>query len=90
MRSAPTVAKAAPAPAVAVAAASMRIDGSLAQLTGAATLPAFRRRGLQTALTLHRLADARAAFFRTVENGPLIDPTRGFTSSSDCTGSIAV
>jgi ribosomal protein S18 acetylase RimI-like enzyme len=47
--------------AVAVAAASMRIDGSLAQLTGAATLPAFRRRGLQTALTLHRLADARAA-----------------------------
>ena len=47
--------------AVAVAAASMRIDGSLAQLTGAATLPEFRRRGLQTALTLHRLADARAA-----------------------------
>jgi ribosomal protein S18 acetylase RimI-like enzyme len=47
--------------AVAVAAASMRIDGSLAQLTGAATLPAFRRRGLQTALTLHRLAEARAA-----------------------------
>ena len=47
--------------AVAVAAASMRIDGALAQLTGAATLPSFRRRGLQTALTLHRLADARAA-----------------------------
>jgi ribosomal protein S18 acetylase RimI-like enzyme len=47
--------------AVAVAAASLRIDGSLAQLTGAATLPGFRRRGLQTALTLHRLADARAA-----------------------------
>jgi len=47
--------------AVAVAAASMRIDGALAQLAGAATLPAFRRRGLQTALTLHRLADARAA-----------------------------
>jgi ribosomal protein S18 acetylase RimI-like enzyme len=47
--------------AVAVAAASMRIDGSLAQLAGAATLPAFRRRGLQTALTLHRLADAREA-----------------------------
>jgi len=39
----------------------MRIDGSLAQLTGAATLPAFRRRCLQTALTLHRLAEARAA-----------------------------
>ena len=47
--------------AVAVAAASMRIDGSLAQLTGAATLPGFRRRGLQTALTLQRLAEARAA-----------------------------
>jgi ribosomal protein S18 acetylase RimI-like enzyme len=47
--------------AVAVAAASMRIDGSLAQLTGASTLPGFRRRGLQTALTLQRLADARAA-----------------------------
>jgi ribosomal protein S18 acetylase RimI-like enzyme len=47
--------------AVAVAAASMRIDGALAQMAGAATLPAFRRRGLQTALTLHRLADARAA-----------------------------
>jgi ribosomal protein S18 acetylase RimI-like enzyme len=46
---------------VAVAAASMRTDGLLAQLTGAATLPAFRRRGLQTALTLHRLAEARAA-----------------------------
>lgn len=46
---------------VAVAAASMRIDGSLAQLTGAATLPDFRRRGLQTALTLHRLAAARSA-----------------------------
>jgi ribosomal protein S18 acetylase RimI-like enzyme len=47
--------------AVAVAAANMRVDGSLAQFTGAATLPDFRRRGLQTALTLHRLADARAA-----------------------------
>ena len=46
---------------VAAAAASMRIDGTLAQMAGAATLPAFRRRGLQTALTLHRLADARAA-----------------------------
>ena len=47
--------------AVAVAAASMRIDGALAQMTGAATLAMFRRRGLQTALTLHRLADAREA-----------------------------
>jgi ribosomal protein S18 acetylase RimI-like enzyme len=46
---------------VAVAGASMRIDGSLAQLAGAATLPTYRRRGLQTALTVHRLSDARAA-----------------------------
>ena len=41
-------------------AASMRIDGRLSQLAGAATLPQFRRRGIQTALTLRRLADARA------------------------------
>ena len=45
----------------AVSAASIRIDGTLAQLTGAATLPAFRRRGLQTALTARRLADAATA-----------------------------
>lgn len=45
----------------AVAAASVRIDGALAQLTGAATLSAFRRRGLQTALTARRLADAARA-----------------------------
>jgi ribosomal protein S18 acetylase RimI-like enzyme len=41
-------------------AASMHLDGRLAQLTGAATLPACRRRGIQTALTVRRLADARA------------------------------
>jgi ribosomal protein S18 acetylase RimI-like enzyme len=41
-------------------AASMRIDERLAQLAGAATPPRFRRRGIQTALTLRRLADARA------------------------------
>lgn len=45
----------------AVAAASMRIDGRLGQLTGAATLAPFRRRGLQTALTARRLADASRA-----------------------------
>lgn len=45
----------------AAGAASMRVDGRLTQLTGAATLPEFRRRGIQTALTLRRLADARAA-----------------------------
>ncbi len=45
----------------AAAAASVRIDGRLAQLTGAATLAPFRRRGLQTALTARRLADAARA-----------------------------
>jgi hypothetical protein len=45
----------------AVAAGSMRVDGRLAQLTGAATLAPFRRRGLQTALTARRLADAARA-----------------------------
>jgi ribosomal protein S18 acetylase RimI-like enzyme len=39
--------------------ASMRVDGRIAQLTGAATLPGHRRRGVQTALTHARLADAR-------------------------------
>lgn len=42
-------------------AASMRIDGDIAQLAGAATLPAFRRRGVQTALLRHRLLEARQA-----------------------------
>jgi GNAT superfamily N-acetyltransferase len=34
---------------------SIRLDDGLAQLTGAATLPAFRRRGVQTALLAERL-----------------------------------
>lgn len=38
--------------------ASMRIDGDVALLAGAATLPAFRRRGVQRALLRDRLADA--------------------------------
>lgn len=38
--------------------ASMRIDGQVALLAGAATLPAFRRRGVQRALLRYRLADA--------------------------------
>ena len=38
--------------------ASLRFDGSLAQLCGAATLPAFRRRGVQSMLLRRRLADA--------------------------------
>lgn len=37
---------------------SMRIDGRVAQFSGAGTLPAFRRRGVQTALYRARLADA--------------------------------
>jgi GNAT superfamily N-acetyltransferase len=40
---------------------SMRITDGIAQLTGAATAPAFRRRGIQSALLATRLADATAA-----------------------------
>ncbi|MFG1935021.1 GNAT family N-acetyltransferase [Mycobacterium sp. NPDC048908] len=38
--------------------ASMRVSDGVAQLTGAATAPAHRRRGVQTALLSARLADA--------------------------------
>ena len=41
--------------------ATLRLDDGLAQLCGAATLPAWRRRGVQTALLQRRLADAAAA-----------------------------
>jgi GNAT superfamily N-acetyltransferase len=41
--------------------AAMRIAEGMAQLCGAATLPAHRRRGVQTALLQHRLADAGRA-----------------------------
>jgi ribosomal protein S18 acetylase RimI-like enzyme len=41
--------------------ATMRLGGGIAQLTGAATRPAHRRRGVQTALLAARLADAAAA-----------------------------
>jgi ribosomal protein S18 acetylase RimI-like enzyme len=44
-----------------VGAASMRIDGPIAQLCGAATLGEYRRRGVQTALLERRLADAKDA-----------------------------
>jgi GNAT superfamily N-acetyltransferase len=44
-----------------VGAASLRIDGAIAQLCGAATLPAYRRRGVQTGLLRRRLADAYEA-----------------------------
>lgn len=40
--------------------ASMRVSQGVAQLTGAATLPAYRRRGVQTALLAARLAEAAA------------------------------
>ncbi|MFI6655297.1 GNAT family N-acetyltransferase [Streptomyces sp. NPDC050523] len=40
---------------------SLHIAGGIAQLTGAATAPAHRRRGVQTALLSTRLADAAAA-----------------------------
>lgn len=40
---------------------SMRIADGIAQLTGAGTAPAFRRRGIQSALLSTRLADATAA-----------------------------
>ncbi len=38
-------------------AASLRLDGDIAQLIGAGTLPRFRRRGVQSALLRARLAD---------------------------------
>lgn len=40
--------------------AALRLDGDIAQCCGAATLPAFRRRGVQTALLRWRLAHASA------------------------------
>jgi len=40
---------------------ALRIDGDIAQFSGAGTLPRFRRRGVQTALLRARLADAHAA-----------------------------
>jgi ketosteroid isomerase-like protein/GNAT superfamily N-acetyltransferase len=46
---------------VIVGGATMRIAEGVAQLTGAATAPAHRRRGVQTALLSARLADASAA-----------------------------
>ena len=41
--------------------ASLRMTEGIAQFTGAATAPAHRRRGVQTALLLARLTDAAAA-----------------------------
>lgn len=44
-----------------VGGAALRIDDGVAQFSGAATLPAFRRRGVQTVLLRARLADASQA-----------------------------
>lgn len=41
--------------------ASLRIDDGVAQLCGAATLPAFRRRGIQASLLRRRLSDSFAS-----------------------------
>lgn len=41
--------------------AALRLDGGVAQFSGAATLPRFRRRGVQTTLLRARLADAGRA-----------------------------
>ena len=46
---------------VVAGAASVRFADGIAQLTGAATAPVHRRRGVQTALLAARLADAAAA-----------------------------
>lgn len=46
---------------VVAGAGSLWIGEGVAQLSGAATLPAFRRRGVQTALLAARLREARAA-----------------------------
>lgn len=46
---------------VVVGGASLRLHDGIAQLCGAATLPAFRRRGVQTALLHARLDAARAS-----------------------------
>lgn len=44
-----------------VGGASLRLDSGVAQFSGAATLPSFRRRGVQTALVRWRLGHARAS-----------------------------
>jgi N-acetylglutamate synthase-like GNAT family acetyltransferase len=41
--------------------AAMRIDGDIAQMAGAGTLPAYRGRGVQKALVQHRLLEAQSA-----------------------------
>jgi GNAT superfamily N-acetyltransferase len=46
---------------VVVGGGSLRMAAGIAQLTGAATAPAYRRRGVQTALLSARLADAADA-----------------------------
>lgn len=49
---------------------SMRISGGVAQLTGAATAPEHRRRGVQSALLAARLRDAAGCEVATVTTSP--------------------
>ena len=51
---------------------SMRIDGRVAQFSGAGTLPAFRRRGVQTALYRARVADASGRLYNLAPDDPAI------------------
>jgi GNAT superfamily N-acetyltransferase len=46
---------------VAAGGAGLRLDDGIAQMAGAGTVPAYRRRGVQTALVAARLTDARKA-----------------------------
>lgn len=50
-------------------------SGDISYLSGANTLPEFRRRGLQTALIHRRIADARAAGHRLILGGADFEST---------------
>lgn len=51
---------------VVAGAVGMCVTGGQAQFTGAATLPGYRRRGIQAALLSVRLADQQAGFPWTI------------------------
>ncbi|WAP50835.1 GNAT family N-acetyltransferase [Arthrobacter sp. ATA002] len=57
------------------AAAALFVHGGLSLFVGAATLPAFRRRGCQSALIHRRLADAAAASDLTVVTSAVGSPS---------------
>ena len=71
---------------VAAGSASARIDTGLYQLCGAATLPAYRRRGIQTALLTARLADAASRRAATSPSSRS-NPDRGRRPMSNATAS---